>query len=178
VTNVLYVWTFDFIGVYLSMGKKDYKAEVPAGSVEEAAVAYGYLSSSLHIVEGMDLGDKHSVLEIVRKGVSYDVLLDFMKVADLHIDEMAALLHVTSRTIRRLEGTGLLNISLSEKIVMLLRLYHKGLDIFGAEEYMNTWLRSSIAGLGGESPLSLLATNIGTEIVSDELDRIAYGVYS
>jgi len=49
--------------------------------------------------------------------------------------------------------------------------------VFGDPSIFNKWMRRPIKGLGFELPLTMLVTTIGTEIVSDELVRISYGVY-
>ena len=45
-------------------------------------------------------------------------------------------------------------------------------------DVFNVWIRRSIRGLGDVTPMSLLDTGIGVEIVMDELERLAYGVYN
>lgn len=147
-------------------------------SANEAAVSYVSMPTPLKIIGGVGRDDKHSFLSVVKGGLGYDTLIDFMDMAEFHIDEMARILHINSRTIRRLDASVTLNIDLSEKLLELLRLYKFGIEVFGDLNTFNIWVRRSIRGLGHVTPMSLLDTGIGVEIVMDELERLAYGVYN
>jgi len=157
-----------------------YKIEEASGilSAHEAAVTYYNMPSPLKIIGDVGRDDKHSFLSVVKSGLEYDTLIDFMKMAEFHMDEMAHILHINSRTIRRLSTKDTLNIDISEKLLELLRLYRFGLEVFGDLSVFNVWIRRSIRGLGDVTPMSLLDTGIGVEIVMDELERLAYGVYN
>ncbi len=147
-------------------------------SAHESAVAYVSMPSPLKVISNVGRDDKHSFLSVVKGGLGYNTLIDFMKMAEFHMDEMADILHVNSRTIRRLDSKVVLNIDLSEKLLELLRLYRFGIEVFGELGVFNVWIRRSIRGLGDVTPMSLLDTGIGVEIVMDELERLAYGVYN
>ncbi|MFT6335669.1 MAG: putative toxin-antitoxin system antitoxin component (TIGR02293 family) [Saprospiraceae bacterium] len=152
--------------------------ETITAAVNEAAVAYRSMPSPLRVIGNVGRDDKHSFLSVVKDGLGYDTLIEFMKMAEFHMDEMAHILHINSRTIRRLDSKVSLNIDLSEKLLELLRLYRFGIEIFGGVDVFNVWIRRSIRGLGDVTPMSLLDTGIGVEIVMDELDRLAFGVYN
>ncbi|MFT4532866.1 MAG: putative toxin-antitoxin system antitoxin component (TIGR02293 family) [Saprospiraceae bacterium] len=159
---------------------RKYKIEDEAinTSVNEAAIFYKSLPSPLKVIGNVGRDDKHTFLSVVKDGLDYDTLIDFMEMAEFHLDEMAIILHINSRTIRRLDSKVTLNIDLSEKLLELMRLYKFGIEIFGDMAVFNVWIRRSIRGLGDVTPMSLLDTGIGVEIVMDELERLAYGVYN
>jgi len=50
--------------------------------------------------------------------------------------------------------------------------------MIGDQEKAIAWLGTPNRALGGERPLELLDTDLGTRMVEDILGRIAYGVYS
>ena len=145
--------------------------------VKEAAVAYGTSKSPLHLVSSLSADDKFGYLKVVKSGLTFKDLEQFMDMSELHLDDMSAILHINSRTLRRFESDDLLSLDISEKLVNLLRLYKLGHEVFGDPSIFNKWMRRPIKGLGFELPLTMLVTTIGTEIVSDELVRISYGVY-
>ncbi len=147
-------------------------------SANEAAAAYYNMPSPLKVIGDVGRDDKHSFLSVVKDGLGYETLIDFMEMAEFHIDEMAHIMHINSRTIRRLSSKETLNIDLSEKLLELIRLYRFGIEVFGDLEVFNVWIRRSIRGLGDVTPMSLLDIGIGVEIVMDELERLAYGVYN
>lgn len=159
---------------------KIYKIEdtTNTSSANEAAIAYVSMPSPLKLIGNISRDDKHSFLSVVKDGLGYDTLIEFMKMAEFHMDEMAHILHINSRTIRRLSSDDTLNIDLSEKLLELLRLYKFGIEIFGDLTVFNVWIRRSVRGLGDVTPMSLLDTGVGVEIVMDELERLAYGVYN
>lgn len=158
---------------------KKYKTKSDDTSIAaEPATAYASLQDSFNTIADIDLDDKYTFLSIIRKGLDFTVLIDFLKIADLHIDEMAHLLHINSRTIRRMSHSDTLNADLSEKLIELIRLFKLGHEIFGDTHIFNEWMRRQVAGLGYARPLDLVDTSIGIEIVGDELYRLAYGVYS
>lgn len=51
-------------------------------------------------------------------------------------------------------------------------------QVFGDRDKANRWMRLPNRALGGATPLSLLRTGSGTQLVETILTRIAYGVYS
>lgn len=164
----------------MKSGEKKYIEEGTELSTvaNEPALSYLNNTSPLQVIGQVSRNDKHSFLTIVKSGLEYSVLRDFMDLASFHIEEMAKILHITSRTIRRMDNDSKLNIDVSEKILELLRLYKFGIEIFGDKEVFNVWIRRSIKGLGNVTPISLLDTGVGVEIVMDELERLAYGVYN
>lgn len=50
--------------------------------------------------------------------------------------------------------------------------------VFGAQEEAEAWLQRPATGLNQRSPIDLLATPAGVELVEDFLTRIEYGVYA
>ena len=144
----------------------------------EPAVAYSALESGFRKLAKVDFDDKFKYLTIIRGGLKSDVLFDFMKIASLHIDEMAHLLHLNSRTLRRVEDGAILDVDISEKLVELIRLYKLGHEVFGDVAVFNTWMKREIKGIDGHRPINIVDTSVGVEIVRDELMRLSYGVFS
>ncbi len=158
---------------------KQYKRNDSSSSiVREPAVAYASLGSNLNSIVSIDKDDSISYLEIIHRGVSYSVLTDFMKLSSLHIDVLADILHITSRTLRRQTDKKLLSIPISEKLVELIRLYKWGHEVFGDTQIFNEWMHRRIRSLGYRVPIEIIDTSIGVEIVYNELSRLTYGVYS
>lgn len=97
----------------------------------------------------------------------------------LPVRELAPLLATTERTLaRRLDQAGELNKMESERLLLLQRLMEHGVDVFEDQDKFNRWLRRPLSLLGGQSPLELLDTASGFQVVDELLSRIEYGVYS
>lgn len=66
----------------------------------------------------------------------------------------------------------------SERLLLLAALAAHGLRVFEDEGKFNCWLRCPLAILDGHSPMQLLDTTTGFQVVDQILGRIEYGVYS
>lgn len=53
----------------------------------------------------------------------------------------------------------------------------KAIAVLGSQEEAEQWLERPALGLDGRSPIDLLATPAGVELVEDFLTRLEYGVY-
>ena len=93
-----------------------------------------------------------------------------------YADELAALLHTTTKTLRTYRlSKKRLNPTASEQVLKLLALARRGEDVFGSLPAFRRWLSKPAYGLGGQPPLALLQTSGGIDLVADEVGRIAYG---
>jgi putative toxin-antitoxin system antitoxin component (TIGR02293 family) len=108
-------------------------------------------------------------------------LIERMTELDLTAAEAARLLGLKTRELTRLlrRGAPLLPVEDGAEHLLLLRqLSAWGAAIFGGDQgKFNRWLRRPLGGLAGESPLSLLDTDTGLQLVRQELGRLAHGVY-
>lgn len=66
----------------------------------------------------------------------------------------------------------------SEKAARLARIFALAEDAFQSTSKASAWLREPSRVLGGQVPLSLLATEAGARLVEEELLRIDWGVYA
>jgi putative toxin-antitoxin system antitoxin component (TIGR02293 family) len=60
----------------------------------------------------------------------------------------------------------------------MARVYANAVELIGDEEKAVAWLNTANRAIGGERPIDLLDTDLGSRTVEDILGRIAYGVYS
>lgn len=126
--------------------------------------------------DGRSIVDDQKLLAMARKGVSKSMMLKLARALELKPKELASILQISERTLQRFGTGGVLSVALSSRVVQLARVYQQGLEVFGDKEVFLEWLRSKNPVLN-ESPLELLDTPIGTQMVLDELVRIAHGVY-
>lgn len=92
--------------------------------------------------------------------------------------EAAQLMGVSVRTFQRQRKTANITNAASENVVKLAELFDVGLATFDDDEesFLN-WLNASIPALNNEKPITLLSSNLGIDLVKDELLRIEHGVY-
>lgn len=153
--------------------------------VSELQVPYEILETTSKIMKGLravmscNPADPIDTIQFVRKGMDYH---DFVKVSatiPFSLKEWSGILSISERTMQRYEKENKYFDSLqTEKIVQVALLYNKGLGVFGNMDRLNAWLESPSVALGGNKPIELLDSNVGTQLVSDELDRIEHGVFA
>lgn len=112
-------------------------------------------------------------------GLSVSVFDQMTGFTLLSRQELAALLHITTKTIENYRSLKKkLNRPESEQLLQLLVLYKKGEEIFGGIKEFNSWLKLSHPMLGGMVPFELLYTTGGIQLVLEELYRIEYGAFA
>ncbi len=117
-------------------------------------------------------------LSIIRKGLKRGALDNLMAKSGLDIYEMADILEVTDRTLRRYEEDEILNKRLSERAVEIAMLYSRGEEVFGDRSSFQQWMQSEVPALGHRVPKSFLDTSVGIQMLLDVLGRIEHGVFA
>lgn len=127
----------------------------------------------------LDLGDSARTIELIRKGLPA-TSIDY--VAELLSLSRAALLEavkIPASTIERRLRTGeALSAEESDRVSRIAKVVRRAVDVFGDDEQGKAWMTDTISSLGGKTPLSLLDTMEGYELVQATLARIEYGVYA
>lgn len=153
---------------------KNYKNPNPPLNVaEEPAVALtSYYPARYYGSSEMD------ILKVIKKGVSKKTLDQTLQMMGFSLEDMAGLLHISERTLRRYDDSTTLNAEQSERIVELNNLYHYGAEVFGALALFKKWVNSPVLALGNKKPREFLDTSLGISILQNILGKIEYGVYS
>lgn len=123
----------------------------------------------------------HSALdwiEIIRQGLPAAAVESLLKAVELSQSDLARALDIPERTLARRKREGLLNSEESAKLLRLARVVGRANEVFEKPEPAVHWLKAGNASLGGQTPLSLLDTDIGAESVLDTLGRIEHGVFA
>lgn len=85
---------------------------------------------------------------------------------------------VSVRTYQRQKRTANISYAASENVLKLAELYEIGLNAFdNNEESFANWLNSPVPAINNEKPIGLLSSNLGIDLVKEELLRIEYGIY-
>lgn len=122
-----------------------------------------------------NMGGLADIVQKALKGVGVKTFYSFAYAADISDKHLAEILHISPRTLsnyraqnKRLEPVK------GEHLLKLISLYKKGEEVFGILHEFASWL--SKPGTGSKNTMqSLLFTPGGVDLVSQELDRIAYG---
>jgi putative toxin-antitoxin system antitoxin component (TIGR02293 family) len=92
--------------------------------------------------------------------------------------EMAPLLNQSIATFHRQAKTDRLDAATSERLLLLAQLANYGTTVFQDQGKFTRWLRRPLRLLGEQTPLALLDSPTGVQLVEDVLGRIDYGVFS
>ena len=84
---------------------------------------------------------------------------------------------VSERTALRRKEEGYLKPDEADRLLRVARIYEEALQAFGDEEMAVGWLSDKLPLFYGESPLSFLSSDAGTQRVSRELMRIRMGEF-
>ena len=126
----------------------------------------------------LDLGEPEQVIERTRKGLPAQTI-DFL--AGVLALSRSAFLDVVriplSTAERRLRTGESLTAEESDRIIRVAKILRRAVEVFGDEGQAKAWMTDSVSSLGGRSPLSLLDTMEGYDLVANTLVRIEYGVY-
>jgi len=126
-----------------------------------------------------NISDPVEMVNLVRKGITFPLFEKITGRLSLSVKQWCSILHLTERTIQRYRSDKKTFESIhSEKIISIVRLYKKGVVVFGSLEKFSAWMNSNIIFFGGSKPVSLLDTGIGISLINDELIRIEHGVFA
>lgn len=117
-------------------------------------------------------------IRIIKEGLKSKSVASFIKHSSLTKKQVSKMIHVSERTLQRNPEDKLMDPSSSEKLVDLARLFYKGINVFEDKEKFITWLNRPNKALDNQLPIELIETNLGVDLVIDELLKIEHGVFS
>lgn len=116
-------------------------------------------------------------IDTIRKGIEYKMFNEFASNSSFSLSDWSRFLHISLRTIQRYKKEHRKFDSLhSEKILEIILIYQKGIDVFGSANKFDTWLNTESIALGGVKPTMLLDNTFGINMLNDELSRIEHGI--
>jgi len=159
---------------------------VTSTKVEEPEAVYGKVVANRAIaflgMEGkkdfLTITNFSDFISVIRKGVSKKGMDKLMEITAITLREMAVIIQVSDRTLRRYKSQTLLNREQSERVVELARLYSRGEQVFGNLESFKEWMNSTVMALGNKKPKEFLDTSLGINILMDELGKIEHGIFA
>jgi putative toxin-antitoxin system antitoxin component (TIGR02293 family) len=116
--------------------------------------------------------------ERVRAGLPYAALAAVVARIRMDQEEITGVLHLTPRTLARRKAQGSLDPDESDRLVRFARVVAHATEVLGTLEKAALWLRRDNRGLGGNSPIEMLDTEIGSRAVEGVLLRLEHGVIS
>ena len=131
-----------------------------------------------HKVLQKSIQNRMDLIELCKNGIARDALVHLAKYMGISMHQLSRILPVTERTIQRCAPGKPLSRIVSEHIIQIAEVAARGTDIFGDKDRFLAWMKIPNLALSNRTPLSLLNSRLGTEMVLDELGRIEHGVFS
>ena len=115
-------------------------------------------------------------VDVIRAGLPASAFVGVAVALDLTVDELAAKLGVSPRTIRdQRKKLSRLSSENTEKLVRIARIQHQARKVFTTDGAVSDWLTSPAPALEGTKPIDLLDTDFGARELEAVLNGIAYG---
>jgi putative toxin-antitoxin system antitoxin component (TIGR02293 family) len=118
------------------------------------------------------------LIELTRSGIPKKTLKSLAEYSTISFKSLAELLPVSERTIQRYADDEKFKSDVSEHIILIARVLFRADEVFSSREDLKEWLTTPVLSLGERTPLSLLDTSFGAQLVIDELGRLEHGVHS
>lgn len=115
---------------------------------------------------------------ILQSGLKGNSIETFSKHSGLSQTELAQILNLSERTLQRKGASQPISFNTSDKLIELVRLFHKGMHVFNTKELFLAWLHHTSRAFSGEKPIKLIESSLGIELVNDELERIQHGIFA
>ncbi len=122
--------------------------------------------------------NRMDLIELSDEGITKQALLHLAAYMNFTVHQLAELLPVTERTIQRYTAKQHFSPVVSEHILQIAEVAARGEEVFGSREKFLEWASIPSKALSGATPLSLLKSRIGSDLVIEELGRIEHGVFA
>ena len=140
--------------------------------------------STRHVVDLLGgsevIGSVRNPIEMaqrVRRGLPWAAFEALVAALAVSQAELAATLHIRSRTLSRRKDAGRLEAMESDRLFRLARVVAHAIEVLETDRRARDWLETENRALGGQRPLDLLDTDAGARAVDDVLGRIEHGIF-
>ena len=123
-----------------------------------------------------DLRNGFDLIELGSRGISKRALMNLADYLQLSPGRMAQLLSVSERTIQRYGPGDHFGRAVSEHILHIAEVAAKGVEVFEDRDRFLKWLNQPSIALSMETPINLLESRFGADMVLDELGRMEHGI--
>jgi len=120
-----------------------------------------------------------ALAKAVRAGLPIKRLDEFQRRSGLPWNCLLQVLHLPPRTLARRRKAGRLSAGESDRLVRIAQVFERAADLLqGDRVSAMAWFLGPCRALGGETPLTVAGTEIGTAQVDQLLGRLEHGVFS
>ena len=134
------------------------------------------MSEVMFLLFNQTVRNQSDLIELARTGIPKNEVLKMAKHLSFSGKELAIIINLSERTLQRYPNDKKLEKIASEKAIQLAKLYERGNEVWGDLDRFKGWMRHPNPFLGSKTPLEILDTNFGFEMVLDEIGRIEHGI--
>ena len=134
------------------------------------------MSEDMFLLFNQTVRNQSDLIELARTGIPKNEVLKMAKHLSFSGKELAIIINLSERTLQRYPDDKKLEKIASEKAIQLAKLYERGNEVWGDLDRFKGWMRHPNPFLGSKTPLEILDTNFGFEMVLDEIGRIEHGI--
>lgn len=129
------------------------------------------------LLQSEPITQRTDLIYIARNGIKTKYISDIQSFTSLSDNELSYILPISKRQLLRYTSNHILNKEITSHLIQLIELFQKGYRLFGQEKF-KLWIRTPNKVLHKNTPIELMDTSIGIEIIEDIIGRIEHGVYS
>ena len=122
--------------------------------------------------------NRMDLIELSRIGISKNALLHLAKYLNITMHQIADCLSIAERTVQRYSPETRFKRVVSEQILHIAEVAAKGSEVFQGREKFLKWLNFPNKALGEKTPISLLDSTFGADMIMEELGRIEHGLFA
>jgi len=135
-----------------------------------------YSADDLTQLLGLNISSTPELIGAVRRGLLYSVFERVQGTLGVSAQTLAALIGVPVRTLNKRKHEGRFSSEESDNLLRVVRVVSKTFDFFDEPGAARAWLESPEMALGGDTPLSLLDTEMGAQEILRLLGQLEHGV--
>jgi putative toxin-antitoxin system antitoxin component (TIGR02293 family) len=126
---------------------------------------------------GLEDLDPIKIVKKVTQGLTFKSLVRFQQNTLFSTSDVADLGSIPLRTLHRRKAEGRLHPEESDRLLRVTRVFAKALGLFeGDAGAARDWFHTPARALGGELPIRLARTDLGSREVEALIDRLEHGV--
>ena len=126
----------------------------------------------------IEVSDPAEIIMLIRKGLPSQAIDSVAGLLSLSRASFLEAIKIPVSTIeRRLRRGESLTAEESDRVSRVAKVLRRAVEVFDDVEQGKAWMTDTVSSLGGNTPVSLLDTMEGSELVLDTLSRIEFGVF-
>lgn len=129
-------------------------------------------------VLGKEIKTQMDLVELGKEGIPKSAILSLLNAISLSLSQVEEILPISNRTLQRYNAKEHLAQAISEQALQIAEVISRGEEVFHDKNKFMEWLKRPNIVFNGKTPLSLLGSIFGREMIMDELGRMETGVYS